>query len=336
MKVIADEAVPYLNGILEPYAEVSYMPGSEISRNVCRDADALIIRTRTRCDAPLLDGSRVSFIGTATIGFDHINKEYCSARGIEAVNAPGCNSSAVQQYVATALLKIAELKHIDLEGKILGIVGVGHVGSKVKAVAEWMGMKTLLNDPPLEAAGGSGFSFVALPELLERCDAVTLHVPLDASTFHLAGRDFFRMLRPGGIFINASRGDVADGSAVASHSEKAAGIVIDVWPGEPNLSPDLLRAADIATPHIAGYSMQGKINGTVAVVRALAAHFGIEPLRNFALAPQIKTIEEPTQIPALYDIMADDRALRSHPENFEELRNKYNYRYEFKFQQDRH
>ena len=331
MKVIADEAVPYLRGVLEPYAEVAYMPGSAIDRSACRDADALIIRTRTKCDASLLDGSRVSFIGTATIGTDHINKVYCAINGIEAVNAPGCNSSAVQQYIATALLKIAELKGISLEGKTLGIVGVGHVGSKVKRVAEWMGMKTILNDPPLEAAGGSGYSFVPLPELLERCDAVTLHVPLDDTTFHLADSGFFRTLGPGKIFINASRGDVADGSAAVDYSSEALAEVIDVWPGEPEISRGLLSAADIATPHIAGYSRQGKINGTVAVVRALARRFGIEPLLNFALPPEIKTVKDPKEIPFLYDIMADDAALRAHPENFENLRNKYDYRYEFIF-----
>jgi erythronate-4-phosphate dehydrogenase len=331
MKVIADEAVPYLRGVLEPFAEVVYMPGSAIDSNVCRDADALIIRTRTRCDAQLLGGSRVSFIGTATIGIDHINKEYCAANGIETVNAPGCNSSAVQQYIATALLKIAELKDIDLKGKTLGIVGLGHVGSRVKRVAEWIGMKTILNDPPLEARGGSGFSFVPLSELLERCDAVTLHVPLDDTTFHLADSGFFRILGPGKIFINASRGDVADGGAALDYSAKALAEVIDVWPGEPKISLDLLRAVDIATPHIAGYSMQGKINGTVAVVRALARHFGIEPLLDFALSPKIKTVADPKEIPALYDIMADDAALRQHPEQFEDLRNKYDYRYEFIF-----
>ncbi|MCI2081643.1 MAG: 4-phosphoerythronate dehydrogenase [Bacteroidales bacterium] len=331
MKIVADEAVPFLRGVLEPYAEISYMPASAIDAAACRNADALIVRTRTKCDAGLLAGSCVGFIGTATIGTDHIDRQYCASRGIKVANAPGCNSSAVMQYVATALLKVAEMHDIDLKSSTLGVIGVGHVGRKVKRVAEWMGMKVLLNDPPLERLGGSGMDFVSLGKLLDASDMVTLHVPLDESTYGMVGSEFFMKLGKGKVFINASRGDVVKGPALLEYSASAGSIVLDVWPGEPRISRELIAAADIATPHVAGYSKQGKINGTTAVITALAKRFSIVPLTGFSLPPASVKISSPAEIPGLYDIMADDAALRAHPEEFESLRNKYYYRNEFYF-----
>lgn len=332
MKVVADSGIPFLDGVLDPYAEVVRLPAVRIDSAVCRDADALIIRTRTKCDAALLDGSRVKFIGTATIGCDHIDLPYCRNHGIEVANAPGCNSAAVMQYIATALCKLAEMHDMNLEDKTLGIIGAGHVGSRVKAVAEWMGMKVLLNDPPLEAEGGSGFKFVSLENLLDRSDFVTLHVPLDDSTRGMAGDEFFSRLGPGRFFFNASRGDIADPSALLRYSSVAGGIVLDTWPDEPDISRNLLEVCTIATPHIAGYSRQGKINGTTAAVRALARRFALKRLCGFSLPGASVEITSPAEIPALYDIMADDAALRAHPEDFEKTRNNYNYRYEFHFQ----
>jgi erythronate-4-phosphate dehydrogenase len=346
MLIVADSKIPFLNGVLEPFADVRYLPPDRISVDAVRDADALVIRTRTRCAAPLLDGSRVSMIATATIGTDHIDPAYCAAHGIEWTGAPGCNAASVAQHMTSALLRIALRHGMDLRGKTLGIVGCGNVGAKVAAAAAALGMNMLVNDPPrAEREGNVGF--VPLERIQREADFITLHVPLTHSgpyrTFHLADEDFFRNLRRRPFFFNTSRGDVTDGNALKSAiiTGRISGAALDVWPDEPDIDGELLSLVELATPHIAGYSTDGKANGTSMAVRAVARHFGIAPLLNFYPAeipapsnPDIK-LDPCSPHPladavfASYDIATDDAALRAAPEDFEALRGSYRVRREY-------
>lgn len=312
--IIADSNIPFLEGVLDEWFDVRPLPGREIGPADVRDAAALLVRTRTRCDAALLDGSSVRLIATATIGTDHIDLDYCASRGIAVASAPGCNAAAVAQYVRVALHTLA----LDRPGATLGVVGVGHVGSLVAEVGRRAGMRVLLSDPPREAAEGPA-GFTPLPALLDASDVVTLHIPLWHENRDFADAAFFAQMRPGAAFFNASRGEVVDEAALLAARPRLGRIVLDVWKNEPVVNRALLAAADIATPHIAGYSIQGKINGTQAVVRAVGETFGIPQLKTFT----VSGIALP-QTP--YDIMADDAALRRDPSAFESLRSHYAYR----------
>lgn len=312
--IIVDRDIPFLAGVLENWFDVQYLPGREIGPDAVRNAVALLIRTRTRCNASLLDGSSVRLIATATIGTDHIDLDYCAVRGIAVASAPGCNADAVAQYIAVALRTLG----LDRPGATLGVIGVGHVGSKVAARAREAGMQVLLSDPPREAVEGPA-GFTPLSDLLAQSDIVTLHIPLWPENRDFADAAFFVALKDGAAFFNASRGEVVDESALLAARPRLGRLVVDVWKHEPDINRELLALADIATPHIAGYSIQGKINGTQAVVRAVGDFFDIPQLRTF-LVRDIELPKEP------YDILADDTALRSHPENFERLRSNYSYR----------
>ena len=312
--VIADRDIPFLKGVLEPWFSVRYLPGRAIGPDDVRDAAALLIRTRTRCDATLLEGSSVRLIATATIGTDHIDLDYCDSHGITVTCAPGCNAAAVAQYVRAALRALS----LDRPGTTLGVIGVGHVGKLVAEVGRRAGMRVLLNDPPREAAEGPE-GFTPLPELLGAADVVTLHVPLWPENRDFADAAFFAAMKPGASFINASRGEVVDEAALLAARPRIGRLVLDVWKNEPDINLALLAAADIATPHIAGYSIQGKMRGTQAVVRALGESFDIVPLKTFSVSG-ITFPQDP------YDILADDAKLRSHPESFEQLRSHYPYR----------
>lgn len=348
MKIIADNKIPFLRGALEPYAEVVYLPGKETTADVVRDADALITRTRTACNASLLAGSSVRVIATATIGFDHIDTEWCEANGIIWKNAPGCNSWSVKQYITALLVTLARDRKFSLEEKTLGVVGVGNVGSKVAEAASILGMKVLLNDPPRQRAEGG--PFVSLDELIERSDIITLHVPLqkggEDATWHLFDAARLAKLRPSQILINSSRGPVVAGKAlkVALAGHHIAGACLDVWEGEPELDPELVEMLDIATPHIAGYSADGKANGTTASVRTVAEVLGL-PLTDwkasgipapaqeleFDLNAKGKSLQEVLTEAVLhtYDITADSDALRADLGAFERLRGDYPVRREF-------
>ena len=318
-KIIIDAAVPYIKGVFEPYfKEVEYVPGAAIDAHMAGDADALVIRTRTKCNAALLEGSAVKVIATATIGLDHIDTEWCKAHGIAAFNAPGCNADGVMEYVFAALNVFG--KKMPLEGATLGVIGVGQVGHRVADMGRKRGFKVLENDPPLQAAGTSR-QLVDLDTLLRESDIVTIHIPLWAENRDFASTAFFEKMKPGAIFINASRGGIVDEAALLAHRDKLSALAIDVWKGEPIINPALLAAADIATPHIAGYTIVGKINGTVASVRNVARTLGIEELENFSIQHSYK----PYNIEG-YDILADDVALRADPSAFESLRNHYNLR----------
>lgn len=265
MKIVIDNAIPYISGVLEPYATVVYRPAADISHEDAVDADMLIIRTRTRCDRRLLEGSRVRLIATATIGFDHIDLDYCAAHGIEVVTAQGCNAAGVLQWVGAALAALAADEGWQPQQKTLGIVGVGHVGSLVEEYGRMWGFRILRCDPPRQQREGG--DFLPIEEVAAEADILTLHTPLDDTTRHLADSRLLSLMRPDATFMNAARGEVADTAALVEAPQR---MVIDVWENEPRIDRRLLDKAFIATPHIAGYSAQGKANATAAVVRAAA------------------------------------------------------------------
>ena len=347
MKIVCDNKIPFLRGVFEPYAGVVYLPGGETTPEVVRDADALITRTRTACNATLLAGSSVRVVASATIGFDHIDTAWCEAHGILWRNAPGCNASSVRQYIAAVLCTLARRHGLQLDGMTLGVVGVGHVGSQVAEVASALGMNVLLCDPPRArafSAAPTGNLFVSLDTICRESDIVTLHVPLsregEDATWHLFDAARMASLRPDQILINSSRGPVVDNAALkaALRAKALRGAVLDVWENEPEPDRELLALLDIATPHIAGYSADGKANGTMMSVRTVASVLGLplsdwrpeaipapaQPL-TFTLDAAGKTRQEVLSeaIIHTYDPLADDRALRTHPERFEQLRGDY-------------
>jgi erythronate-4-phosphate dehydrogenase len=348
MKIVADDKIPFLKGALEPYAEVLYLPGKEIDRESLEDADALLIRTRTKCTEDLLKGTRVRFIGTATIGFDHIDIQYCKKSRIKWTNAPGCNSSSVQQYIAAALLRISTENSFNLKDKTLGIIGVGNVGSKVAKFAATIGMNVLLNDPPRERREGKK-NFHSLRKVLSESDIVTVHVPLnvtgDNCTYHMFDESRFKMIKKGVWFINSSRGEVTDTYAlkININSGKLNGVVLDVWENEPDIDRELMKQAYIATPHIAGYSTDGKANGTAMVVNALSRYFNLQtgnwypakvPLPvtpQFTIDCSGKTEQEiiSTAVFHTYNIEEDSIKLHNSPSDFEKQRSSYPLRREF-------
>ena len=340
MKIVADRNIPFFEGVFEPYAEVIYKEGQDISVEDVRDADALVIRTRTRCDASLLDGSSVKLIATATIGTDHIDMEYCTSRGIEVHNAQGCNAGGVMQYVFSALYGVSARKAIKLEDAVFGVIGVGNVGRKVAALAEYLGFKVLKCDPPRAEAEGPE-EFCSLEYLLANSDVVSLHVPLEESTHGMADEEFFKIMRPGAIFINAARGEVVVDAALKLALPKFGAVIIDTWNNEPDVDEELLDMVDVATPHIAGYSYQGKQNGTASAVQAVAGFFGISQLHDFyphSDLPEHEPVKldlkgkNQGEIAAVfqynYPIFTDDFRFRMEPGNFEKMRSNYQYRRE--------
>ena len=330
MKVVIDKAIPYIKGVLEPYAEVTYRDGGSFSRADTVDADMLIVRTRTRCDAALLDGSAVKLIATATIGFDHIDLDYCASHEIEVVTAEGCNAAGVLQWVAGVLDLETDVDGMRPESTTLGIVGVGHVGSLVERYARDWGFRVLRCDPPRAAREGG--DFVSADTLFAESDIVTLHTPLDASTRHLLNDRTIGLMRPDGAIVNASRGEVADTRALLAAPQR---LYLDVWENEPDIDRRLLAKAVVATPHLAGYSAQGKANATAAVVAAAARRFGL-PIAGW-YPPQVRpAVRRPiswTDMRATVrdycDLTAQSALLKSRPEAFEAMRNDYAYREEY-------
>lgn len=280
IKIIIDRKIPFIGGAFGQSADVVYLPGDKITAADVKDADAMIVRTRTRCDKALLKHSSVKFIATATIGYDHIDTDWCASAGIRWTNAPGCNSSSVEQYIVSTLLYMAEMQGFDPSDKCLGIVGAGNVGSKVAHAARALGFEVLLNDPPRAAVEGDG-GFVSLDALLERSGIVSLHVPLNREgaykTENMADTAFFEKIRRGAIFINTSRGEVVDEDSLREAIRKAriSDAVLDVYRNEPRVDRDLLGRLFLATPHIAGYSADGKANGTKMSVQAVSKYFGL-------------------------------------------------------------
>jgi erythronate-4-phosphate dehydrogenase len=348
MKIIVDDRIPYIKGALEPFADVVYLPGALTTAEAVRDAEALVTRTRTICSKEILQGSRVKFIATATIGFDHIDTDFCRAAGIAWVNAPGCNAESVNQYVSSALCSWSMRHGVELQDRTIGIVGVGQVGSRVAKTCEILGMKVLLNDPPRERREGSAH-FVALESIKQQADIITFHVPLNKEgadrTHHMVDAEFLRNLERRPLIVNTSRGEVWDSAALPSAmaARDISGMIIDCWENEPHLDLGLLKLADFGTPHIAGYSRDGKANGTRTSVRAISRFFGlgIDDWEPSGIEPPAQPVIEleggkhreneilANAILSTYDIESDDAALRANPRLFEQQRGDYPVRREF-------
>lgn len=330
MKVVIDRAIPFLQGVLEPFAEVVYLEGNAFSNEAVSDADALIVRTRTKCDSSLLDGSKVQFIATATIGFDHIDIDYCRAHNIAIATSAGCNARGVLQWVAASLAMLAEREGFRPEERTLGIVGVGNVGSLVKEYAERWGFRVICSDPPRQER--EKLDFVSLEELLRSSDIVTLHTPLNDTTKHLINSENISLLRSGATLINSSRGE-----CVSTEATTRDDLVYftDVWENEPNIDRNYLAKSVVATPHVAGYSAQGKANASAMAVQALARHFDL-PLKDWRASEVTEVKPQPISWEAMCqsitrycDLAAESDRLRCEPQQFESLRNNYLYREEY-------
>lgn len=338
MKIVIDEKIPYIADALSAMGnQVVALPGVAIANEHLRDADALFVRTRTLCNAALLEGTGVRFIGTATIGYDHIDAAYCAQKDITWTNAAGCNADAVLQYVQAVVYTWAAERGRSLEGLTLGVVGVGEIGTRVARWAAEEGLRLLLCDTPREARGEQGF--VSLAAIAAQCDIITFHPTLSKSgpfpSYHLADEAFFAQMKRCALFINASRGPVVDNAALlqAMGRNPQLDVVLDVWEGEPDINLSLLNKVYIATPHIAGYSAEGKLNATNIVLRRFAEYFGCEQaLPSLTLpAPCPSQVVAPSCAAAclkIYNPHVDSLALKAAPQNFEDLRNNYNLRRE--------
>ena len=316
MQVVIDKGIPFLEGVIEPYAQVLYLSPEEITPDTVRDADALIVRTRTRIDKELIEGSKVRFVATATIGYDHINQDYCNQAGVRWVSCPGCNAQAVCDYVEEAISTMKSGK----KALTVGIVGYGHVGKLVAQMANKKGYRVLLSDPPL----GIGAS---LQEIAPLCDVLTFHTPLTHDgaypTYHLGNADVLRLCKPDALIINAARGGIIDEQALLAHistfpsKEEKGGIAIDCWEGEPTINRALLQKVDLASFHIAGYSIEGKMRASEMCLEAFCKFFSLPilsinkkvvPLHGDSKSGWIKRISD---------------QLKAHPEQFEQLRKNY-------------
>ncbi len=348
MKIVADPNIPFVQEAFQALGEIALVPGREISAADVREADVLLVRSVTNVSPALLEGSRVKFVATATIGFDHVDRGYLEKRGIGFASAAGCNANSVGEYIVAALLELARRQKSRLAGRCLGVVGVGNVGTRVARYAEALGMRVLRNDPPRQRAERSA-NFVTLDQVLAEADMITLHVPLIKSgpdtTFHLFDKERLHGLnirRP--ILLNSSRGPVIDNGALAKaiNGDWLGGVVLDVWENEPEISPELLEIVDVGTPHIAGYSFDGKVNGTRMIYEAVCGFFGRPATWQPVLPPpvvprmEVKALAgEPVEdvlrrvISGLYDINADDARLRSNLQEFDKLRAQYPIRREF-------
>lgn len=356
MKITADENMPFATEAFSRLGKVRLAPGRGMSADLLSDTDCLAIRSITKVNEELLAGTPVKFVGTATIGTDHVDMEYLDRTGRKFSSAPGCNAISVAEYVMASLLALADRKEFTLAGKVLGIVGVGNVGSQVEKCARAIGLEVILNDPPLAEQTGDQ-KYRPLDELLQCADILTVHVPLEKGgshpTYHLLDQSLLSRLKPGIILLNTSRGAVANGAAVEAAIDSGAlgAVVLDVWEGEPEVPASLLEKVDIGTPHIAGYSYDGKARGTTMIFEAACSHFRVEPdwtVEGLLPAPANPVIElagDTGNAQALlarvvlesYDIMADDKNLRAIlelPENerakyFDGLRKGYAIRREF-------
>ena len=333
MKIVIDDKIPYIRDAISRLTDDAvYLKGSEIGPEDVRRADALIVRTRTRCDEKLLGGSGVKFVATATIGFDHIDAGYLRRAGIEWMSCPGCNAASVAQYVRSVLLLLRRDRGAALERTTLGIVGCGHVGTKVKDVAEEYGMRVLVCDPPRQERGEAG-TFATMGDIEREADIITFHVPLTKDgphpTYHMADGAFFGRLAKKPLVINTSRGAVVDNGALldAIIYNKVGNAVIDTWENEPDIDRRLLGRVWIGTPHIAGYSADGKANADNMVIEGLCRHFGLQrpPLIVPPPLPHmfVPSADDDTLQLQLYNPLDDSARLKASPESFEELRGNY-------------
>jgi len=354
MKIVADQNIPFVKECFSSLGEVVLVSGRQITPALIRDADALLVRSITKVDKDLLAGSRVQFVATATIGFEHVDRDYLTANEIGFASAPGSNANSVAEYITAALLALGRKYKFRLEGKSIGIVGVGNVGSRVEKKCRALGMKAVLNDPPLARQTGDA-KYRPLEELFD-CDFITLHTPLTKEgpdkTYHLADERFFASLKNGAVFLNTSRGKVHDEAALKSAMKagRLRAVVLDVWETEPNVDSWLLRYVDISTPHIAGYSFDGKVVGMLMVYEALCRHFGLKTVHTAAeflpdpAVPEIRITEQQDSeqiihhtVQQVYAIHRDDFNMREillQPKEqrgafFDNLRKNYPIRREF-------
>lgn len=348
MKIVADDKIPFLKGVLEPFADqVLYLPGAAITKSDLLDADALIVRTRTACNAKLLAGTSVKMVVTATIGTDHFDIPWLEQAGIEWRNAPGCNSGSVRQYIGSVLsLLISD--GLDPRTTTLGVVGVGMVGSKVAQLARALGFRVLLNDPPRQRREPEN-EFVNLETILRQSDIVTFHTPLETegpdATWHLFNEQSLGALKPGVVVINSSRGEVTATAALIRGIDSGiiGRVVLDVWEEEPHISAELLDKVWIGTPHIAGYSADGKANGTAMAIQAISHRFnlGLDNWMPSSVPEPEQTVislngagRYPCRLAAeailrTYRVMDDWARLKASPETFEKQRGEYPLRREF-------
>lgn len=352
VRIVIDENISFAGETFSSFGEVRLMHGRKIDNSALKDADALIVRSITDVNEKLLKGTPVKFVGTATIGTDHIDTDYLKKNKIAFASAKGCNADAVAEYVFTALASLANEKGITLKGKTLGVIGVGNIGSRVSRFGRALGMEVIKNDPPLKRETDSS-EFASLEEAL-KCDIVTFHVPLNMEgvdkTYHLLNSGNLSILKPGTVLINASRGQVIDNKALLMHMESRPdmNVILDVWENEPAISSKLLEKVYVGTPHIAGYSLEGKVNGTVIIRDALCSFLECADCFNPSLPEvedQVIEIDGNASTEAVlfaaftkvYNIKDDDRLMRRIPEllpeesghYFDELRKNYRLRREF-------
>lgn len=355
MKIVADANIPFVRECLSSVGEVEVLSGRDITSQKVADADALLVRSITPVNEQLLSGSRVRFVGTATIGFDHVDLAYLERRGIGFASAPGSNANSAAEYITAALLEVGRKHNVRLEDKSIGVIGVGNVGSRVARKCEALGMHVIRNDPPLQRQTGDP-QYVPL-EALYDCDFITIHTPLTRGgidkTFHLADSGFFSSLKPGVVFLNASRGAVVDSRALqqAIRTGRLRAVVLDVWEDEPDIDTGLLEMVDLGTPHIAGYSYDGKVAGMIMIYNALCAHFHLRAthkIEDFLPQPEVPRLNLETgdlsdeellarAVEQVYNIKRDDENLRQIVHQsaakrgrfFDDLRKRYPIRREF-------
>lgn len=352
--IVIDADIPFIAGVLEPYCSVKYLKGELIDNVQVHNADALVIRTRTKCDSNLLNNSRVKAIFSATIGFDHIDTEYCKSAGISIYNAAGCNSEGVVQYVITSLIAIAQREGMGTLPKTIGVVGSGSVGERVAALFLDLGFTVYRCDPPKKENLQNGFTnpsfgdyklstedYFDLDTILKNCEIVSMHVPLNKTTDTMCSGAFFSKMVKGAIFINSSRGEVVDDMALIRERKSLGPIILDVYRDEPLINREVLKMTNIATPHIAGYSLEGKINATLFTLGNFAKHYSIEELYGHSIqlpsSYEIEFVKERKLSPidnaaalllSSFPIWDEDRALRASPHLFEQIRVNYRYRRE--------
>lgn len=356
MKIVCATNIPFAEQAFGKLGQVTILPPASINAASLRDADALVTRSTTRVHRALLSGSRVRFVGTTTIGFEHLDLAYLQEAGIAWCAAPGCNANSVAEYLVAALLRLSRRHGLTLAGKKIGVIGVGNVGSLVVRKAEALGLYPLLNDPPRQAASGAAL-FRPLDEVLAAADIITLHVPAISTgpypTCALANESFFARLKPGAIFINSARGAVMESAALLAALDRGqvAHAILDTWEDEPAFSSAVLARVDLGTPHIAGHSLEGKVKGTQMVYQELCRFLGVPAewspadLWPPAAVPELSVAQagSPSEIildelvGRVYDIEADDKRLRAIAQQsaaararaFEHLRQNYPVRREF-------
>ena len=312
MKIVCDSHIPFIVEAVRkewPQVDIYPMKPEEIDAAAMKDADVLVVRTRTRVNASLLEGSRVQMVCTATIGFDHIDTAYCESHGIRWISCPGCNAQAVCDYIEEALEEFSH-QPSAISCQTIGVVGVGHVGSLVAKMAERKGMKVLLNDPPR----GIG---VPLDEIAQKCDIITFHVPLDKTTCHLCDEAFLCQCKPGALIINAARGGVVDEQALLASGHP---YILDTWENEPTINTCVLAHAQLASMHIAGYSIEGKCNASQMCLDAIAAQFQLPKIN---LQSSISNLQSPIGDSSPLWLSRITEQLKAHPEQFESLRKAY-------------